>query len=127
MRKRSVKCGFQRADQPARNAQAQGYCALVQRERRWSANKGQQGLEQKRSVGDTYVAPTFKIKPMRSLLPARCECLREVQRVETDRQEIDRQEEVDASSPIVQLRRDLTHTPGVTWAGAIGWRVERKL
>lgn len=126
MRKRSVKCGFQGADQPARNAQAQGDCALVQHERRWSASKGQQGLEQKGSVGDPNVAATFKVKPMRSLFPVRCECSREVQGVETDRQKIDRQEEVDGRTSDVQLRCDLAHTTRIAWTWAVSWSVERK-
>lgn len=89
------------------------------------SEQGQQGLEQKRSVGDTYVTPTLQVKPMRSLLAAGCGCLREPLRVKTDRQKIDLQEQVDVRGPVVQLRRDLTHTTRITWA--VGWRVERNL
>lgn len=61
---------------------------------------------------------------MRPFFTGKGNGLREVQRVETDGQEVNCQEEVDARSPIVQLRRDLTHAAGVTWTWAIGRTIE---
>lgn len=64
---------------------------------------------------------------MRQILAAKRDLLREVERVDANRHEVDRQREVNRGRAIVQFRCHLTDTASVARARAVRRAVEWKL